>query len=54
MASKTLKRIERPEGSEFANLTREQLLSHSDEVGAALELRRRAINRAVRKAEKNA
>jgi hypothetical protein len=52
--AKKLQRIEAAEGSEFATLSRDQLLGHSDEVGAALELRRRAINREARKQAKKA
>jgi len=54
MARKTTPKLERipaPDGSEFATLTREQLLLHSDEQGAAIELRRRAFNKLVKKSE---
>jgi hypothetical protein len=49
--TKKLERINPPEGSVFASLSREQLLLHPDEVGAAAELRRRAFNKMVKKQE---
>lgn len=49
--SKKLERMEAPEGSQFATLSREKLLLHDDKRGAADELYRRAVNKTVRKSE---
>lgn len=46
---KALVRIEAQEGSPFASLSKMELLLHPDQQGAALELYRRAVNKAVKK-----
>ena len=50
MATKKLERINPPENSKFATLSREQLLLHADKRGAADELYRRLHNKMVKKA----
>lgn len=46
-----LERMAAPEGSEFASMTREQLLQHTDQRSAADEIYRRAFNKMISKSE---